>query len=52
MASKTNTSRQHKHFAVLIDADNTVTAQRQIFDGVGRGYVDLYKNYISIMKLT
>ena len=41
MASKPNTARQHKHFTVLIDADNTVTAQRQIFDKVGRGYLDL-----------
>lgn len=26
MASKPNTSRQHKHFAVLIDADNAPAA--------------------------
>ncbi|SDA80851.1 hypothetical protein SAMN03159475_4457 [Pseudomonas sp. NFPP33] len=26
MASKTNTARQHKHFAVLIDADNAPVA--------------------------
>lgn len=26
MASKPNTARQHKHFAVLIDADNALVA--------------------------
>lgn len=31
MASKPNTARQHKHFAVLIDADNAPFAIVEVF---------------------
>lgn len=33
MASKPNTSRQHKHFTVLIDADNAPFAIVEVLNG-------------------